>query len=103
MTTTRQILFKMKHAEQSFEDTMENEVVDNYYTSQKSKLLKDFDKMMIKYGRKILVSYYGDDLADTLITEGRQEYEALIPQLPYIGARAPRYQPNRSSKTAAIQ
>ena len=66
---------------------MKNEVVDNYYTSQKLKLLKEFDKVMRKYGRKILASYYGDDLADTVIKEGRQEYEALIPQLPYVGGK----------------
>lgn len=66
---------------------MNNQVVDNYYTSQKSKLLKDFDKAVRKYGRKILVRYYGDDLADTVLKEGRQEYEALIPKLPYIGGK----------------
>jgi hypothetical protein len=66
---------------------MKNEVVDNYYTSQKSKLLKEFDKAMKKYGRKILASHYGDHLADTIIKGGRQEYEALIPQLPYIGGK----------------
>ena len=66
---------------------MKNEVMDDYYTSQKSKLLKDFDKTVRKYGRKILVRHYGDALADTILKEGRQEFEVLIPELPYIGGK----------------
>ena len=65
---------------------MEEHRVDDYYTSRKSKLLRDFDKTA-KRLRKILVSYYGDDLADTIARETRQEYEALIPELPYIGGK----------------
>ena len=56
-----------------------------YYTSQKGKLLRGFDKYMQKYVRNILTSYYGNDLANTILTEARQEYEAMIPRLPYIG------------------
>lgn len=58
-----------------------------YYTSQKQKLLRDFDKNMQKYVRKLLASYYGNDLANTILMEARQEYEALIPRLPYIGGK----------------
>jgi hypothetical protein len=61
-------------------------MVDNYYTSRKEKLLKDFDKTA-KRLREVLVSYYGDDLTDTIIRETRQEYECLIPELPYIGGK----------------
>jgi len=66
---------------------VKNQAADIYYTSQKPRLLKDFDKNMGKYGRKVLSSYFGDDLADAIFREARQEYEALIPKLPYIGGK----------------
>ena len=66
---------------------MNKQMVENYYTSRKSKLLKDFDKYRRKHVRKALVSHYGDDLTDTIARETRQEYEALIPQLSYIGGK----------------
>ena len=60
----------------------------SYYLSKKSKLLKDFDKtanLMQDY----LVKHYGKDSADTLYQQTRQQYEALIPEIPYIkGIRA---------------
>ncbi|MHC4595791.1 MAG: L-2-amino-thiazoline-4-carboxylic acid hydrolase [Planctomycetota bacterium] len=60
----------------------------NYYISRRSKLLKDFDKtadLMQAY----LVQRYGGELSDILYREIRQEYEDLIPEIPYIeGARA---------------
>jgi hypothetical protein len=60
----------------------------NYYISRRSKLLKDFDKtanLMQAY----LVQRYGGELSDILYRETRQEYEDLIPEIPYIeGARA---------------
>lgn len=66
---------------------MKNEVMDDYYRSQRLKLLKDFDKTVKKYGRKILVRRYGNALADTIVKESRQEFEVLIPELPYIGGK----------------
>lgn len=54
-----------------------------YYTSRSAKLLRDFDKtasLMEDY----LVDRYGSDLAAKLYTETRQEYERIIPQIPYI-------------------
>ena len=66
---------------------MKNQMIDNnYYTSRKSQLLRDFDKIA-KRVRKVLVSCYGDHFADTIARESRREYEALIPQLPYIGGK----------------
>jgi hypothetical protein len=59
-----------------------------YYVSRKSKLLKDFDKtadLMQAY----LVQRYGEEFAGVLLSETRQGYEDLIPEIPYIkGARA---------------
>ena len=55
----------------------------NYYASRKPKLLKDFDKTASLVKDSVLSSY-GPDFADTLYREARQEYEALIPQIPHI-------------------
>jgi hypothetical protein len=59
---------------------------DDYYVVRKLKLLRDFDNFG-KYGRKILVSYYRGELADSILKEARHEYEALIPKVPYVGGK----------------
>jgi len=59
-----------------------------YYNARKEKLLKDFDSTsaMIKAS---LVARYGQEFANMLQREVRQEYEKLIPEIPYIkGLRA---------------
>ncbi len=73
---------------------LKNQVAENYYTSQARKLLKDFDKYTRKHARKTIASNYGDHVTDTLLREGRQEYEALIPELPYIGGKKNRLTAN---------
>lgn len=63
-------------------------MVKNYYISRKPKLLKSFDKTAGLL-RDSIVSRYGEDFSDALYREVRQEYEALIPQIPHIeGIRA---------------
>ena len=60
----------------------------SYYVSKKSKLLKEFDRTaeLIQY---YLAKHYGEKLADRLYRETRQEYEKIIPEIPYIqGMRA---------------
>ncbi len=64
---------------------------NDYYLSRKRKLLKEFDKTLDRIGG-LFVSRYGEDSAGATIQEARQEYEALIPQLPYIGGRQPHTQ-----------
>jgi len=60
----------------------------SYYTSQKSKLLNDFD-ITASLMRECLVERYGQDFAETLSREVRREYEDLIPEVPFIeGMRA---------------
>lgn len=59
-----------------------------YYISQKPKLLKDFDKL-IKRVRGVLVDRYGEEFTNLLVKETRQEYESLIPELPYLGGQQP--------------
>jgi hypothetical protein len=58
------------------------------YVPQKSRLLKDFDKMVARV-KRVLISRYGQEQAKALIRESRREYEALIPQIPYIGEKSP--------------
>lgn len=59
-----------------------------YYASRKSKLLKDFDRTAALV-QDYLVQNYGLEFAETLCKQARQEYEKLIPQVPFIpGARA---------------
>lgn len=59
-----------------------------YYTERKQKLLEDFDRI----GESIkpsLARRYGKELATTLQREAREQYENLIPEIPYIkGFRA---------------
>jgi hypothetical protein len=59
-----------------------------YYISRKQRLLRDFDGS-VKRVRGLFVSRYGEAQTNALIGETRREYEALIPQLPYIGGKQP--------------
>jgi hypothetical protein len=52
------------------------------------KLLKSFDRTTARI-RQVLISVYGKANADNIIRESRREYEAIIPQIPYIGDRNP--------------
>jgi hypothetical protein len=61
------------------------ESASGYYVTQKTKLLTDFQENFVKFGRSIMISHFGDDLADTILKETYQEYEALIPRIPYNG------------------
>jgi hypothetical protein len=58
------------------------------YVSRKSKLLKNFDKSVARVG-PMLVARIGEEQAKALIMASRREYEALIPQIPYIGGNNP--------------
>ncbi len=62
---------------------MARQVGNSYYESRKPKLLKDFDKTANLVINSV-VSSYGPDFANTLYQETRQEYEALIPQIPHV-------------------
>jgi len=60
----------------------------SYYASKKSKLLKNFDTT-VGLMQDYLVGRYGQEFAETLSNEVRQEYEHLIPEIPYLkGMRA---------------
>jgi hypothetical protein len=64
---------------------MEEPMVKDYYTSRKSAFLKDYDEKTGEIFKGLLAAYYGGELANTMVREIRQEFEALIPKLPYIG------------------
>jgi len=58
------------------------------YESRKPRLLKDFDRSVSR-SRPLLLSRYGEERAAAMMRESRREYEALIPQIPYIGDKNP--------------
>ncbi len=62
--------------------------VCGYYSSRKEKLLKDFD-WTLSLIRDWLAARYGEEFTSALQREARQEFEKLIPEIPYIkGLRA---------------
>jgi hypothetical protein len=63
-------------------------MTDQNYVSRRSHLLKSFDRS-VAHAKKVLDYRFGDGLAATLIGQSRSEYEAIIPQIPYIGDRSP--------------
>lgn len=58
--------------------------MDNYYTGHAGRLLWFYDVLM-KRVRRHMVKEYGGELADRIIAEGRQRFEAILPEIPYIG------------------
>ena len=59
-----------------------------YYSFRREKLLEKFDQTLALL-RDTLVRRYGVEGANALLSESRQEYENLIPEIPYIrGIRA---------------
>ena len=60
---------------------------NNNYSSIKPKLLKDFDKTANLVRNSVAIRY-SEDFAETLYQEVRHEFEALIPQMPYIDKKA---------------
>ena len=61
---------------------------ENNYISRKQQLLKTFDRSVAR-SKRVLVARYGNEQANLLIRECRHEYEALIPQIPFIGDKSP--------------
>ncbi len=63
---------------------MSNRVGTDYYTSRKRELLQRFDRDAQRW-KPVIARQYGDDLAETIPQEAREQFEALIPHIPYIG------------------
>ena len=63
---------------------MNNRIDGEYYTTRKPELLKAFDEES-QCWRPVIAIRYGEDLAHTLIERSREDFEALLPHIPYIG------------------
>ncbi|MHB8138075.1 MAG: L-2-amino-thiazoline-4-carboxylic acid hydrolase [Smithellaceae bacterium] len=61
---------------------------EDNYIYRKKQLLKGFDRSVAR-SKPVLITRYGDEQANSLISECRREYEALIPQIPFIGHKSP--------------
>jgi hypothetical protein len=55
----------------------------NHFLGREPKLMKFFDRVM-KPGRKVIISRFGDQQGESLIQEFRSEFEALIPEMPLM-------------------
>ena len=56
----------------------------SYYVANKARIVKELDPV-IRQMRKFTAQSYGESLAATMVSEAMQEFERLLPQLPYIG------------------
>lgn len=63
-------------------------MIEDNYISRKQRLLKSFDRSITR-SKRVLISRYGIEHTNSVISESRREYEALIPQIPFIGHRNP--------------
>lgn len=55
-----------------------------YYTARKPQILQQFDTHAGAW-RGFLVASYGEAFADAVLQDTRQQYEAVIPTIPYLG------------------
>lgn len=62
----------------------ENTSKENYL-AQADELLRDFDKSS-KHNCNVLKSHLGDETAERIIGATRQEFQRLIPAIPYLGS-----------------
>jgi hypothetical protein len=61
---------------------------NEYYLYRRKGLLRGFDASLHRVS-PFLLSWLGEDASRNLIKESRQEYEALIPRIPFIGWNNP--------------
>lgn len=62
-----------------------------YYVSRKHRLMRDFDQV-VKRVEPVFVARYGQAEAAALAADARKEFEAILPELPYIGDVRPHLQ-----------
>jgi len=63
---------------------MDEQEGKEYYLSRKSENLTQFDTHA-RVWRRFLAASYGDEFAEVVLRDAREQYEALIPEIPYIG------------------
>ena len=73
---------------------MEKEIPKDYYIKRKPRLLKQFDKVF-NFGKGPIIKKFGENKTEEIIKKMRDEYEGLIPHIPYIGG-------NRYEGTATL-
>jgi hypothetical protein len=66
---------------------MDEQSYHDYYTSRKPKLLKEF-RSWARHIDKLMAPRYGAEFTSAVLEEARQAFEALIPEMPYIGGEA---------------
>ena len=71
------------------EEALVAEQIVGYYIARKDKLLRDFEASCALI-RSSLKARYGEDLASKLASEAREQYEKLIPEIPFIKGRRAR-------------
>lgn len=64
----------------------------DYYVSRSARLLRQFDRHF-KRVYVHLVERYGDEFAEDVRADTRRRFEAILPELPYIGGRSNYYTP----------
>jgi hypothetical protein len=61
---------------------------DNYYLKNKKKLMKEFSRLAKnRKALDVLETYIDASSIDRFVKEWSEEYEKLIPQIPYIGGK----------------
>ncbi len=63
---------------------MSNPIETKYYIKRKPELLKKFDEEC-ELWKPVIIKTYWEEFAGGILWEARKEFEALIPQIPYIG------------------
>jgi hypothetical protein len=63
---------------------MGDQVDTEYYISRESEWLESFARDTQRW-KPIIFQQFGDDFAEAILKEARDEFEALIPEIPYIG------------------
>ena len=63
---------------------MKQTVDKKYYLDRKAELLRKFDAEC-ELWRPVIIKSYHEEFAGGILWEARQEFEALVPQIPYIG------------------
>jgi hypothetical protein len=63
---------------------MKYPVDKKYYIRKKPELLKKFDEAC-ELWKPVIIKAYHEEFAGGILWEARQEFQALIPQMPYIG------------------
>lgn len=80
---------------------MSNEKEKNYYVKKKRILLRQFDAATTIV-KDILIAKFGEEKFKELTTEARNDFESLLPQIPYIGGKDNRSTENLVSATILL-